>query len=257
MSDQARRRSAPRLEQPLQPDPEVEVGELRLAVGPPRAVVALEVRVAGVDGAAHVVGGARDADDPRGVRPQQRRHQQRGEGAVAEVVRAELHLEPVGGPALGDAHHAGVVDEDVDRAVRGEDPGRRLADRRLRAEVELDQLERRVGHPGRMSATAPAALSWSRAAITTWAPAPASARAVSSPSPPFAPVTTAVDRSGRGYRPRSSPPRLLRLNIHSKNEDATRHRTGTRVGRPRLSGLRDDPAGGRARRSCGCCRAAA
>ena len=67
---------------------------------------------------------------------------------MAEVVGGKLHLEPVLGPALGDAHHTGVVDQDVDPAVTLEDPGRRLADRRLRAEVELDELERRLGHPG-------------------------------------------------------------------------------------------------------------
>ncbi len=37
---------------------------------------------------------------------------------MAEVVAAELQLEPVsGGVALGRLHHAGVVDQDVDRAA--------------------------------------------------------------------------------------------------------------------------------------------
>src|SRR4051794_40619898 len=49
-----------------------------------------------------------------------------------------------------------------------------------------------------MSATAAATFSWLRAAITTWAPAAASARAVSRPSPPLAPVTTAVRPSCEG-----------------------------------------------------------
>ena len=43
-----------------------------------------------------------------------------------------------------------------------------------------------------MSSIAALAFSWLRAAITTWAPAAARAREVSSPNPPLAPVTTAV-----------------------------------------------------------------
>jgi hypothetical protein len=74
----------------------------------------------------------------------QRRHQQRREREVPEVIDAELHLEPVDGLALGDAHHAGVVDEHVDRLVGGEDLRCRLAHRRQRAEVELDYLERSI-----------------------------------------------------------------------------------------------------------------
>ncbi len=33
---------------------------------------------------------------------------------MSEVVRAELHLEPVDGARLGDGHHAGVVDQHVE-----------------------------------------------------------------------------------------------------------------------------------------------
>jgi hypothetical protein len=48
---------------------------------------------------------------------------------VAEVVGAELQLEPV----LGDLtarrlHDAGVVDEDVDAAALGDEPGRERGD---------------------------------------------------------------------------------------------------------------------------------
>ena len=48
------------------------------------------------------------------------------------------------------------------------------------------------GALARISSTAAAAFSWLRTAITTCAPFAASCRAVSSPSPPLAPVTTAV-----------------------------------------------------------------
>ena len=119
----------------------MEVGELRLAVGPPGPVPTVQVGIVGVHRPTHVVGGARHRDDPSRVRTQQRRHQQRGEGEVPEVVDAELHLEAVDGLALGDAHHAGVVDEDVDRLVAGEDPPGGLAHRCQRAEIELDDLQ--------------------------------------------------------------------------------------------------------------------
>ena len=69
VGDQARRGRAGRGEALLQAEAEVEVRELRLAVGPPGPVPAVEVRVLGVDGAAHVVRGAGDGDDPRGRRP--------------------------------------------------------------------------------------------------------------------------------------------------------------------------------------------
>jgi hypothetical protein len=37
------------------------------------------------------------------------------------MVHAELHLEAVSGLGLGDPHHPGVVDEQVDALVRGHD----------------------------------------------------------------------------------------------------------------------------------------
>jgi len=54
----------------------------------------------------------------------------------------------------------------------------------------------------RICSTAFAALAWLRTAMTTWAPLAASTFAVCRPSPPFAPVTTAVRpvRSGSESR---------------------------------------------------------
>lgn len=40
-----------------------------------------------------------------------------GEREVAEVVGAELHLEPVGRTQQGQGHHTGVVDQEVEPAV--------------------------------------------------------------------------------------------------------------------------------------------
>ena len=152
-----------------------------------------------VDGAAHVMGGARDGDDPRRVGAQQRRHQQRGERPVAEVVDAELHLEAVDRAALGDAHHAGVVDSRSIFSCAARIVCGRLAHRRLRAEVERDELERRVrdaprGCPRRPRRPSPGCAPPSRRARRR-PPAPARSRG---PSPPFAPVTTAVRPSWSG-----------------------------------------------------------
>ncbi len=54
------------------------------------------------------------------------------------------------------------------------------------------------GSARQMRSSASAPLAWSRQARTTWAPAPASARAVWKPRPLFAPVTTAVRSASRG-----------------------------------------------------------
>ena len=69
------------------------------------------------------------------------RQQQVGQREVPEMVGAQLHLEPVDGPPLGDRHHPGVVDEDIEVAVplRGEGAhGREVG------EVEPEDL----GRPG-------------------------------------------------------------------------------------------------------------
>ena len=61
-------------------------------------------------------------------------HQQAGQREVAEVVRAELQLETVGGLApSGRGHHPGVVDEPVERPL--EALGQRVHGL-LRGEVE-------------------------------------------------------------------------------------------------------------------------
>jgi hypothetical protein len=64
---------------------------------------------------------------------------------VAEMVDGELHLEPVLGPPLGDAHHARVVDEHVDVGTGTQDPLDGLAHRRQGREVERLQLDRGAG----------------------------------------------------------------------------------------------------------------
>jgi hypothetical protein len=57
------------------------------------------------------------------------------------MVHAELHLEPVAGLGLGDPHHTGIVDEQVDALVRGDDLPGCGTHRRLRGEVQRHQLQ--------------------------------------------------------------------------------------------------------------------
>ena len=65
---------------------------------------------------------AGDDHDPARLRLAQGRQQQPGEGEVAEVVGAQLALEAVSRPALGDGHDAGVGHQQVQRSIprRGE-----------------------------------------------------------------------------------------------------------------------------------------
>jgi hypothetical protein len=65
------------------------------------------------------------------------RQQQVRKREVAEVVGADLHLEAVGGARLGDRHHAGVVDQDVEVAV---EPVGELVHRAEVGEVEPPDL---------------------------------------------------------------------------------------------------------------------
>ena len=117
--------------------------------------------------------------------------QQVGQREVAEVVGAELHLEAVLGAPLGDGHHAGVVDQDVEVALP------RVGERADRGEV--GEVERaHLGRRRRSAAAAASPLATSRTASTTRAPARPSSRAAARPMPLLAPVTTKVRPSRRG-----------------------------------------------------------
>jgi len=122
------------LQAPLQLEGEDQVSQLRLPVGGPALVPALlPVQVVQVD-LPDAVRAARQCHHPR----RDLGKQQTGEGEVAEEVRADLHLEPVGSPCLRQRHHASVVDQDVDRAA-----GRRK--RAHRGEVgEIEAGDRHV-----------------------------------------------------------------------------------------------------------------
>jgi len=108
------------------------------------------------------------------------------------MVDSELHLEAVRRCPFRHCHETGIVDENLDLVVAGEDLVGGFADRRKRPEVKFDDFERCVRVFIDDAGPRASALAWLRAAITTCAPLPASALAVSSPRPPFAPVTTAT-----------------------------------------------------------------
>ena len=91
---------------------------------------------------------AADVDYPWAVgRRKQFRHDEVREEEVADVVRAELQLETIDGLLVRRCHHGRIVDEDVDGLGPREDLCGRLADLRLRTEVELERARRdtRVG----------------------------------------------------------------------------------------------------------------
>jgi hypothetical protein len=117
VGDQALRAGAGGGESPLQAEAEVEVGELGLPVGLPGPVAALQVGVARIYFAAHVVRSARDRDDARSGGGEQGGQEMGSYRPVTEVVDTELHLEAVDGSFLGDP------------------------DRLQRAKVQLDDLQ--------------------------------------------------------------------------------------------------------------------
>jgi hypothetical protein len=63
------------------------------------------------------VHGAGHGDDPRARRLQEQRQQKPGEREVPEVVDPELGLEAVHCAPVGQSHHAGVVDEQIEPLV--------------------------------------------------------------------------------------------------------------------------------------------
>ena len=97
---------------PLELGGEEQVGQLGLLVGPGGLVATLELEVVEV--------GQRTGVQRRGHRRHpvgDLRQQQVGQREGPEVVRAQLALEAVRGPTLGDHHDPGVVDQAGQRSV--------------------------------------------------------------------------------------------------------------------------------------------
>ncbi len=93
-------------------------GDLRLAVGALAVVRALPLRVVPVHATA--IRGDADLGDDAGPPRLEQRQQLGDESDMAEMIGAELQLEPVGGRLPGGRmHDAGVTDEDVDRVALG------------------------------------------------------------------------------------------------------------------------------------------
>src|SRR5262245_42798050 len=72
---------------------------------------------------------------------QQRRREQAGHQEMAEVVRAELQLEPVRGLRERARHDARIVDEDVKSAVSRKEAIGKATDVLQRPELELFDLD--------------------------------------------------------------------------------------------------------------------
>ena len=174
----ARTLDPPATESALELEREQQVGELAVAVRLAGVVrPRMPVQIVEVDLSA-CVGVRGDRDDPAG----DVRQQQIGQDEVTEMVRADLALEAIGGSPFRDQHDPGVVDEDVDGAGPR---GREGSNRCQVLEVQRPDL----GIAGIVAAMR-SPLAGSRTARTTFAPAAASARALASPMPLEAPVTT-------------------------------------------------------------------
>ena len=130
----------------LDPDREQHVGGLGLAIAAPRIIGAvLVIGVFEVD-RAHVVPPARQIDDALARALLDQGQEFGGEGKVAQMIGAELALEPVGGVLEGRGHHPGVVDEQIDLGkplARARGCG---ADGLERGEVDRDGIELGVRH---------------------------------------------------------------------------------------------------------------
>ena len=123
-------------------DGEEHVRGLGLPVGEPRVVRAGgEVQVVEDDRRPEVPAGA-ERHDPGVAGGRERVVQPERKREVAEVIRGELHLDAARGELeLGQRHHAGVVDEQVQRPVPA--AGER-GDRRQIGEVEPADMDVRV-----------------------------------------------------------------------------------------------------------------
>ena len=128
------------LELALESPSEVKVGEFRPAVRAPGLVLPLHVRVGRIDRMGPMAKEAGDVDDPGRVGGQDAGHKLGGECPVSEVVHAELQFVAIGGALFGCGHDAGVVDEDVDLRVRGEDRRRCRLDGGLRSRGRVGRL---------------------------------------------------------------------------------------------------------------------
>ena len=136
------------------------VGRLRPAVGDPGVVVGpLEVGVVEVD-VGDAVRCRRQHHDARIVACLHGRGQQAGQFEVAEVIRAELHLEAVGGAAERAGHDAGVVHQHVDCVARIEVAGSERAHAGQVGEVEGGERQHRIRYGGANALSGVGVLLW-------------------------------------------------------------------------------------------------
>ena len=192
--DQALRRDPGAGELLLQPQPEVEVGHLRLRVRRPRPVV--PPSCAGRPGPATGPGAAPCSSPSPPARPAPPSSAGSRCAVNAQCPRwstPSCISNPSTVVRCGIAITPALFTRRSTRSCPASTFSRSSRHHRQVAEVQRHDLERRRRVPlARIRASAAAVFDGSRAARTTCAPAPASASAVWNPSPPFAPVTTAV-----------------------------------------------------------------
>jgi hypothetical protein len=172
------RRAVARLEPAFELIGEEQVGELGLAVGASRSIAGFTLEVIEVD-PTHAVGGARHRHDPGPGCRQHEIEQESGQREVTEMVGAELKLETVDCQTKGWHHHARVVHEQVNTALRRSDRLGSLPYRRKVREVETHDRDVRPGTCCAIRPAASVAFSWLRQANTAVAPRSASRRAAS------------------------------------------------------------------------------
>lgn len=113
---------------------EEDVGQLRLAVGPPRAVIRRELQVAEVDLAA-AMGIGRDVNDPRGAAFQQKRQKQMGQVEITEMVEREGHFEAISVLLPLPEDRARIVHQDIQPLMLLAEGGGKLFDARLMRKI--------------------------------------------------------------------------------------------------------------------------
>ena len=222
--------------------------ELALLVGGPGIVAPLALKVVEGDPPL-LMGEAGERDDPRLVPGcEQGRQQARRQREMAEVVGAELLLEPVAGDAPGrKGHDARIVDEDVERRAAISSAKRATEARSARSSGTT-----RTSAPGTAAvirASAASAFARLRAARMTRAPRDASPSAVSKPSPPDAPVTTGATAIEPGS-PRKRPILEVHRPIHRHLREVGHRPPRTRLVRDSerpaspdaMRAFRDDPS---------------
>ncbi len=149
--------------------------QFRLIVCLPRRIETLALQIAELNEAC-AMRDAAEADHPRLLSAAQQRKQLRRQRVVTEIIGSELHFETVGRGLPGrQSHNARVVDEQIERRVRGGQASGEIGYRGKICQIEHVETDFSIR---RIFETASRPLASLRPASTTSAPACASRIAV-------------------------------------------------------------------------------